>query len=347
MNETGAHLTESPGSARLERLLIALVLLASLLELAAPITVLSSTREVTWMLAIALVYQAGYLVVLVIRFPRPHISVAMCVLSVILVAGARSSLLIELPAIFLASAGIQLSKNWIAAHAKLSSGRKTLARFSGYALAGISWLFPLTLFIALVVSAGLVTILLSRNVVVLLTPKRKRFPVDSFRGLFEFAHHAHYFAYCYVLLAIVILLGPGLSWTSGAFFVIGWLGYALFQGFLRSGGAKSMALGHIGNAGVLGILLVAGVNYFPLLLVAWALTGIGGGTAFLLDGFHEGPQTLPSRESFENLGHTVGVFSALCAVLFLGIAGVFAVGVGFSVLAGVSAMAPRGSEIIR
>ncbi|MGW5237510.1 hypothetical protein ACWEOW_01100 [Monashia sp. NPDC004114] len=127
----------------------------------------------------------------------------------------------------------------------------------------------------------------------------------------EFVHHAHYFAYCYSFWYLApALISP---WT-GLWFVVGWVAYFALERIWREGrrafAPKVIAVGHVTVAAAL--LMMPHMNASGV-LAAWFVTGIGGGTAYMLgSAAGQGP-----RERFEDCGHVAGaaisVFVAVSA----------------------------------
>lgn len=128
----------------------------------------------------------------------------------------------------------------------------------------------------------------------------------------ELVHHAHYFTYCYVFW----YLAPSLiSVWSGVWFLLGWMAYFVTERTWRERrqvfAPRAIAAGHIVVAGA---LLVMTHLSAPGILAAWFITGIGGGTAYMLgNAGHQGP-----RERFEDSGHVAGIAVAGVVVSFAG-----------------------------
>jgi hypothetical protein len=128
----------------------------------------------------------------------------------------------------------------------------------------------------------------------------------------ELLHHAHYFAYVYTFWFVApSLIGP----MSGVWFLIGWLAYFVaeyaLREFRRAFSPGIMAIGHL-----LVAVMVLTMPHLPafLVLAAWFVTGIGGGTAYMLGNVKpEG-----NRERYEDVGHVAG---AAIAAVTAGIAG--------------------------
>lgn len=128
----------------------------------------------------------------------------------------------------------------------------------------------------------------------------------------ELLHHVHYFVYVYAMwggLSESVRLG------LPAFFLLGWIGYWMFEKKLAVTGAidnlRLMAAGHLVGVVVLGVAAAA----YPstvVVMICWFLTGVTGGTAYQLK--HADPR----RELFEDLGHVLG---CAMAALFMAAGG--------------------------
>ncbi len=130
-------------------------------------------------------------------------------------------------------------------------------------------------------------------------------PGSALLLLGESVHHAHYFAYAYVMWARIAHLPLPLM---GMLFIIGWIGYFLAEYLVRDRhrifSPKAMALGHaVCSAAICAMVFTTSLA--PTMLL-WFTTGLAGGTAFMLG---NGPQH-PNRERFEDLGHVVGIGGA-------------------------------------
>lgn len=120
----------------------------------------------------------------------------------------------------------------------------------------------------------------------------------------EFMHHMHYFTYCYVFW----YLAPELiSPMIGLWFLVGWLAYFVTELMWRETRQvfvpKIVAVGHL--LVMVALLAMPNINSVGV-LVAWFVTGVGGGTAYMLgNAGGRGP-----RERFEDAGHVCGVLAA-------------------------------------
>lgn len=127
----------------------------------------------------------------------------------------------------------------------------------------------------------------------------------------EFLHHAHYFAYCYTFWYLApSLIGP---WT-GLWFAVGWVAYFVaersWRERRRSFNPATMAIGHLAVAAA---LMAMPELAAPGVLATWFVTGIGGGTAYMLGN----AGNRGNRELYEDAGHVAGTVVAGLASLTL------------------------------
>jgi hypothetical protein len=127
-------------------------------------------------------------------------------------------------------------------------------------------------------------------------------------------HQAHYFAYAYALPYLFLAI-YGLNPTSAAMaFALGWVSYSATPLVLaRRPVLPTVVLGHIGVACTL-LAMAFVIHRLELLLLAWFVTGFGGGTVFLIRRLER--EWRPTRATaqfdvWENIGHVLGVLIAI------------------------------------
>lgn len=256
-----------------------------------------------------LAFHLGYLMrrPLASRIPTRWIAPCMTGATLVLAAAVASHrILVCLVALMLVSAVMQVARSALKTQGRLTSTVNMRAKLIGMLAAGV-------------VAAGTAPFV-GTLVVAAIAMLWLRLPsADAQRGAgpptlkaiagsrhllwFEFFHHAHYFAYCYIFW---LLLGsPWILWT-GALFPLGWIGYWILDFYAsgpRSFDARVLAAGHFVCAvAVAGMLSTSSP---PLLLVLWVVTGFAGGTAYFLGK----TPSAGNRELFEDYGHVAG-----CAV---------------------------------
>lgn len=224
------------------------------------------------------------------------------------ILGSTWSLVVLVMSSMLLNTTVQAARRRLKAQAKMSSAVKNAAKATGMITGGLlgasAWL-PLLLIIPAVVilyrgfaSGPVMNSKITKHAVV----QRSKMLLWS-----EFLHHAHYFAYCYTFWYLApSLIGP----LTGVWFLIGWLAYFVAEFALAERrtdfSPRFMASGHA----LVAAILVA-MPFLPTAtaLVAWFVTGIGGGTAYMLG--NAGPEG--KRERYEDTGHVVGAFLAAAA----------------------------------
>lgn len=209
--------------------------------------------------------------------------------------------LASVPAVVVMSTGVQALRRQYKRVATRHVSAKHTVKALGMALGGAAaW------------HLGFSAIALVTATLVLLTPEPShvqelRSPRTSIRKSTqrlllgtEFTHHAHYFLYCYTFWRLDPFVAVSLV---GPLFVLGWLAYFLAESVIgrRSRFAPlQMSVGHLLGASCLVGMLVSSRLWWLMLM--WFLTGVGGGTAYMLG---RGPQAT-RREGAEDLGHVTG-----------------------------------------
>jgi hypothetical protein len=147
----------------------------------------------------------------------------------------------------------------------------------------------------------------------------------------EFLHHSHYFIYCYVFWRLI----PGVQLGAlGFLFSIGWLAYFVAEasfGRRHVFAPLLLGLGHMLCAGA--VASMASTSTEAPMMLLWFVTGVGGGTAYMLA---NGPQA-PRRERAEDWGHVAGTLTGGLIATLVGasvalvVAALTAVGVALAV----------------
>lgn len=130
-------------------------------------------------------------------------------------------------------------------------------------------------------------------------------------------HQSHYFSYAY-WIPILFIYKLGIPYyLAGLFFILGWLSYIytekLFGGFDE---IRVFMLGHLTVAISL-VLLGLFSNLLPIVLIAWFISGLGGGTVFCLKRLNKKSSEPTDLDIWEDIGHVSGVLiSIIFAVIF-------------------------------
>lgn len=131
---------------------------------------------------------------------------------------------------------------------------------------------------------------------------RSNFSVYWTMGL----HHAHYFAYAYTIPYLFAANTDVPYWLVGLIFYIGWAAYNAYEWFLKPAW-NYFILGHILALGALiGLYYSSGVFGISFW---WFITGLGGGTVYMLHSFLKEKGVRASREILiaEGFGHVSGI----------------------------------------
>lgn len=127
-------------------------------------------------------------------------------------------------------------------------------------------------------------------------------------------HHAHYFAYAYAIPLIFAdrtALPPHLM---GLIFYIGWAAYNAYEWYLKPRWIW-LIVGHILAAAAL-LLIPFAASAVPLLAL-WFVTGLGGGTVYMLRDLlpFQTEQSQQELKIAEGIGHLVGITVWFIAML--------------------------------
>ncbi|MCX7569337.1 hypothetical protein OS242_05140 [Tumebacillus sp. DT12] len=119
-------------------------------------------------------------------------------------------------------------------------------------------------------------------------------------------HHAHYFIYCYSIPISFAAWSDLPMWSMGLVFYVGWAAYNAYEKWLRPSW-PAFIIGHfIGALSLIGLYYAEALS--PLLFW-WFMTGLGGGTVFMLHRLVPRPADVVDRELSitEGFGHVFGV----------------------------------------
>ncbi|MER8907613.1 hypothetical protein NKH99_07980 [Mesorhizobium sp. M0854] len=131
-------------------------------------------------------------------------------------------------------------------------------------------------------------------------------------------HQAHYFSYCYAMPLLLARADLGNTPLVGFWFACGWVSYLSAEAVWHCYPPRTVfVVGHIGLVPLLGLLsYLSDVSLGVLLL--WVLSGLGGGTVYSLALVQKANRHSHERlEQAEDIGHIVGVITALAGVLLL------------------------------
>ncbi|MBM3158058.1 MAG: hypothetical protein FJ004_12370 [Chloroflexi bacterium] len=152
-----------------------------------------------------------------------------------------------------------------------------------------------------------------------------QFKSDGF-GWIMLLHQTHYFAYAYVLLAILMVpirYGTGeislwVAVMASLWFGLGWFTYITGQWFLEGkfklAAYQAAIVGHAWAAIFLAIMALSFDNPF-ILASAWVLGGFGGGSVYAIKDLAKENSCTADMELWEHWGHVIGPSIALLSVM--------------------------------
>lgn len=272
--------------------------------------------QTLWVIPFMLgLYHGGYLLVR-ISFLFRHDVTNQVVLVTSIIAIAFGTYIDAWPliaiSILIFSTWLQAYRRYLKTKVKLRSFYKNLSKSLAMCSGVVGVLSVPSLSIIMLFIAGIVTLIIFDIHSIPTTEKHWNVNLPIQRNLlwFEFFHHAHYFAYCYTFWA---LLGRQFVPFIGPLFIIGWIAYFVLEWFLRENSLlfnrRVLILGHTICALALAGMLVFESNL--IILVLWFITGLGGGTAYMLGNIQNGG----NRELYEDLGHVAGCFGSALLLL--------------------------------
>jgi hypothetical protein len=278
--------------------------------------------------AFALAYQVGCLV----RNPlRLSLQGAACLLScsLFLLLLGYDGAWVFLLMTTLVSAGVQTAREWLLREQyPVSIGVKRVVRVSGFIggiLGGGVIGLSLLAFVTITSCVIVLPIAIGQEPRSPWMNLNRRFVSDGY-GWIMLLHQTHYFAYAYVLLAILLThKGPfpgetilSQPVTASGWFALGWLSYIsgrwLLEERLKMSSLQAVIWGHIWVAGCL--LCMALFHNHPLMLgLAWILGGFGGGSVYAIKDLAKAYGYRADIELWEHWGHVAGVSLSLASIL--------------------------------
>ncbi|OFY65654.1 MAG: hypothetical protein A3H98_07110 [Bacteroidetes bacterium RIFCSPLOWO2_02_FULL_36_8] len=127
----------------------------------------------------------------------------------------------------------------------------------------------------------------------------------------QFFHHLHYFLFCYTFWALIKNIPSG---YFSVLFILGWIAYYFMEKKYRkenkSFNITSIGYGHLLSGITVLLMLLNPTN--TIILFLWFLTGLGGGTIYMLRHCKEKEHL----SFFEDWGHVVGCIFAGTIVYF-------------------------------
>lgn len=218
----------------------------------------------------------------------------------------------------LISASIQGGREALGAAAGVSTLVKRLARILGFLLSG---------FIALssLLWLGVASVaILTPTVLMKAEPRAEHVGLKpSPEAVLMLVHQAHYFCYAAIIPLLLVETRLVPVQATGVLFSVGWISYAFAPTLLRrTRPIPTFVLGHLFAASVLfGIALFSRQPFVVLTL--WFLTGLGGGTVFVIRTLEHHSPTPLGLDGWENAGHVLGLSVSAVVVSAFGALAVF------------------------
>lgn len=290
--------------------------LAGFVELGAVLLVVRQGYPLYYVALAGLAYQLGAL------FREPIALASWQYYLVLLLSGILAAFAAQLPvllcvAVFLFSIGLQGARGLVSEHQSVSTALKRLSRVAGFACSGLLFPWVLTVMGGVVL---LVVFVLSRD----LKSSRKAVLRKGMQlsplSLVMLIHQSHYFCYSYIIPLMFVMRYQVSPAVAGLVFCVGWVSYILSQPLF---GDKNLVLTFAGGHVFASITLVAMFLFssrsFLILILLWFLTGFGGGTVYCLRKLKEKSVSDKSDlDSWENIGHVLGVLICLLVLLISG-----------------------------
>lgn len=141
-------------------------------------------------------------------------------------------------------------------------------------------------------------------------------------------HQLHYFCYAHITLAAATMYMVSLSEFPTRDLFIGllvfcgtWVTYMAVEPIVSRLTDKVLSVFFIGHIAIAVLLLtMSQLALGPVFVVFWLLTGFGGGTVYTISrkAKNAGKYHSPSMTIAENIGHTLGLVTAVVIAVFLG-----------------------------
>ena len=190
---------------------------------------------------------------------------------------------------------------------------KSYARTAGFLISPAASLLYLPVFFAAVIPCAV----LCRALLSAEAEYRIRIPAfESNAAVYTVMalHNAHYFAYAFTIPFLFIQGGLPV-WLAGAAFFAGWIAYNSYDTLVKPRWPV-FAAGHLlVAASLIGLYFT---NSISLMILLWFLTGVGGGTAYMLKPLLDikKNEQLKDLQTAEGIGHVLGIIVWIAAAVY-------------------------------
>lgn len=294
---------------------LALSLISGFVELGAVLLVIRDAQPSYYIPLMGLAYQLGALLREPVELAAWQYCLALVLSTVIGIFAYHSPVLLFLTVLLL-SIGLQGARAMISEGRKLSTSVKRVSRVVGFACSGFLFVQLLPIVSAVVL---LLVLLLVRDLGASQRASIRKGLKPGPLGWIMAIHQSHYFSYAYVVPFLFIHSYGVEPEIAGLLFCIGWLSYiSARKVFGDRTLVRNFTVGHILAAATLvGMFFFYGTTYIAS-LVLWFLTGFGGGTVYCLRDLRARSTTDKSElDSWENIGHVLGVLVCLAVFVLL------------------------------
>jgi hypothetical protein len=288
-----------------------LSLLSGFLELGIIIYAFRQGMPLVAILLLGVAYQAGALFRRPVELP-PWQYIFATGLGFMLGLVNHESIALLVLTVLLLSIGLQGGRELILKKTQVSTFAKRVSRVAGFALSGF---FDLRFLLAVAIVAFTTMLLLRKGLTGVTAPFLHRNWHAGLLGVTMLIHQSHYFSYAYFIPFLLLYIHNVSAPLVGLIFCIGWISYSITPFiFAKQSLVRSFLFGHI--LATLTLFTIFGFfQNFWILILAWFLSGFGGGTVFCLRELERNLVSgKPDLDLWENFGHILGLAISIAVV---------------------------------
>lgn len=232
---------------------------------------------------------------------------------------------------FIMSASIQGFRDIAKPRVRPSTSVKRCYRITGFALAysyGSSWSILAT---ALICGVAYIHI---KNSIKPINVIQIRIPSVNHLSTVMLIHQMHYFCYSNLMIYLFSIIYGVVIWKVIGAFILGWITYIAAPSIWKIPSRVVFLIGHIIAA--ISIYMIYYNRNANTGLLWWILTGIGGGTVFVLREISRNNRMDEIVDSWENIGHLFGsCLSLYLVIIFQSTRWPFLVAAAFALFTGI------------